>query len=1775
MNEEQIENGIEDVVSDTPAATKQKTTKKKITYTRVPMSDVTHSSAPEPTVEPTTEPVVETPVEATPAEATQMVNTTRPEPRATPTQHVNDNYPDAVTLTQSGGDAYIGGSVSPNSTVRASLRPMNQYAGDPFWLESNDRFSPVGDWTVKMPILNNDVKLSTTDIDKAAYQIATMYEGVPAEKFFGYEYTPLEDYHETWWSAGWGDMERNLANILANTRSSVVGLVSDEEAAKPKEQREQENREATDWGYGFNYLRRRAQEYLDYVNQLEPLPRTRTGEIVGAFGSAVPSALPMIASIPSGAVGGWLLGGAGSAVMSAVETLDTRDTVLQSGGTVDEAQRAQWKHLGVIGATEVASAVLGQYATRSLVRAAINRGASRALTAFAGAAGEVALAAPIDATTEVLQDKFGTIMAGQAGYESLFGWSREDWNTFYGTLLFAALTGGAGAVEGVNEYNKVADVTDNYLALTAQLKGQLLATAEKNGVKVTPEMSQKLDEIAMQIWQDPYKTIDDDMRSISQEFFDKMKDIDPKVLEQARSIVDVNRGETPESFQKVFKDFDKRVKSQPWFNDLSETEQQVVLGQMRGMAYVGAFFFGQSPSEIRIPTFEWADDLGNAGGQYQMPSQMENEERVNAELQEKRIKLLEMDLKALIDKKGPEFLNSEENQKAMQVLYEYLNKVIETGDTTWPSTKNENPKVQEIARGLITDSSVVDTFNKLADVTNELLQIRRARANGGRIISLPESARQVGTKQSYRPAVGKYDTTYGNPILANLNTLLHEFSHANDWNLNDKQIADLTDFADWYTSAIAEVFGKKFGGDVNAVVKGKKEDWFGFVKREMDYESPKNVTEARAQAVGRLLRKAKDYIGLTGKPAQYIQAVNALLQGADETFPMPNGLSEYMTAMKEFVKDNSTVIKRIRDKVPAERMNAAIKAYMGGEKEINWQGVTPRTLEEFAKAATYPLDADALQYALQAIGDTDITDFVDEALGDWEAAWDKVDERVKGKTESEQITDVRENEIDGGLDPEVITEGDIEDWEESQEMVQDALGFETIEKVVDDINEGHKKGPSEFQKKISKKFNGKTLQQSMDDFLAAMKEHKYVSTGTMLDFVRGIPSFLSAIGGEKLVHQFDLVKRYDDFANIAARFNEGLVQKLVGLFDGSRRKYEDYIRRAGVQKYQIQYLNPATKEKETRTVSKRELMSAVLYNEQPDSTKRIAMTVDDAEVRSHLDDFDIKFARTIRDVLAEDYRRIKEGMKGAQKVPENYFPIMDSYAQEKGATTIVNDIGRKHTDEPIGLVDVMKVMGGYMSRVAGTQSGYFAAVRRLNSILNYNARNEMTQEMLPEDLAMNAALDKLSTQIGQELRDRMGAYNYERFRDNIRDIIEHKNDDELKDSFASRIARNSMTKLIYGKVKQLAINVGNAFSFLGYEYNSYQSYLFGMLKALAHPVRSWRLAMENETLRNRRNLYRYNEYMEKNLSANSDNLVTYLANWATRKDIKSLEALTDLMIHIGTWTRRVFAEPLREGDFLGNVIGYAASYDAAKRALGSDEAARRSLAEFVNTRQSTSNQAVKGLMVRRANRAGFWGNIFAFTGEPTQKWGSVAQDVNRMLSGDLSVEAGTRDIVAQTLTQLAYVAVQSGLFMAAIMPLFGGKMSDDDWDKVYNNVYKELVGVLAGVGGPLTNAIVQPTLNQIIFDYDVNGMSLPGLAWLSSDTDYIKKGEFDKAFYDLLDVAGITSGLANAMSEASGAVRYSNAKNRKERNAGLWMMEGRSEGMANRLSNIKKKKKKR
>lgn len=1638
MNEE-LEQQQANILSASPVSNAANVKKPKITRQQELMTDVLYgegNTAPVPTD------MVDSGTVSTPSDVVDEA-TVEAQTRVLP----RSATPRGTSTLASGGKLYSG-------------TDLYGYDTDPYWTSYINRFTPVNTWTVDIPILKHGVSTNTTDPEELAAQIAMNYQGIPQDNFIGYEFAPHEEFTESLGSAFISGVAEGFDRMIVDGAWAVAGWVNPGKYGyQNAEERAAISRNSDLLGW--------AQEYLDKVEASPELKRTRLGDIVYGAGSVVAQMSPML--IP---YVGWTARGAMSAALGAGETLSTRDKVLELGGTPEEARWKSLAHFGTIGVTDMLTGGVTSGIQKMVVGAALRRGARKSATKIASTISAGVGGSAIDAVTENVQDKLGNIISGAEGWGQFLYWDRQNWNTFYSTLIVGALRLPAAYSEGGKAYEKKGkqDAAKNeYIGLVANLKDGLRKDAEKRGVNVPDAVWKSIDDMAMRIWENPEAEVKPNIEQIVQEMT-HVAVTNPAVAERAQAFVDSGRGK--ELSEEAMAAFDKRVEEtviEPYKEKLTEREKEVIRGSMRGMAYIGAYFFGQNPSDIKIPTL--GTNVGRtSGGNFRF----------------------------------------------------------------------------NIAQAL---------FGKQdgGEVNLRLNARQRAALAGQQVIS------------PYDILTGKHEIFYV------VNNILHEFSHANDWNMQGQIPINIAEFVDWYMGAIEDVFGQPEGridekrgeliDKVKSSVKTNAEkgslSYDGKNYNGNGYTRPENTTEWRAQAIGRLGKRAANYIGLRGLPADYVQAVNAILYGMQETAPQTQALTEYINAMRENVKKNSDVIKGIAGKNTTNQMRAIVSKYMGDGSAIEWFGQDASTLKSFASALQSPLDAQALDYVNKVFDGLDFgpKDFVDRAQQDFDLAWS--DEPIGVPDTSEQTNKNRTEQPDGG---NVDTSDGIEDWSgpnvESNELAEAA-------NVVNSVK-GKEQTP--FQKMIDHKFNNKSIMDSLRDAKNFIMKHKFVKFGFQLDSMRGIHAFLTALGGKEFEREYNLIGRYDDYGNRVIAYQKKLVDRLVNkLFGGSFAAYQDYVRAASVKKYTITYNNPLNGFKpEQRTYSKRELMYRLLMEEQEDSRERAAKTTDINEVKKYLDDTDIAFAYAHRDYLAADFKRVS----GGKKAIKNYFPIMDAKEYEKGNDRIINDFGRKQTESPIGLVDIMDVTGAYLSRVAGTESGYFAAVRRLNTVLNYDAKANEQSYMTPADMIANSELERQSYEIRKMVIDRIGRHDFDRLNGRIRDIIEHRYEQDLRSGLAAKASRNIIGTLLGGSLKQGSANVTNAFSFLGYEHVTLPQYVAGLIKALANPARSWRIAQANPTIRNRKDNYRYSEYMEQNLTANDENFMTYLANYATKKDWGTVENLSDLVIRAGVVLKKVFQSPVVVGDFLGNVIGYAAVYDSAVKALGSEEAAQADLATFINERQSTSNQAVKGLMVRQANRAGWYGSLFAFTGEPTQKFGTISQDLNRMLSGDLSIAKGTKDITAQMLAMTSFAAVQAGLITGMAAAAAGLAPDDEEWERIYDNFFREIIGVMMGVAGPLSNAVAQPMANQIFFDSKSQSLSIPALSELTADTERLKKGELDDLVTRLISLSGIAVGLPRAYTSAKGVHRFASGDT-QEKAAAKWQMEGRSEQYANYMAGIK------
>ena len=157
---------------------------------------------------------------------------------------------------------------------------------------------------------------------------------------------------------------------------------------------------------------------------------------------------------------------------------------------------------------------------------------------------------------------------------------------------------------------------------------------------------------------------------------------------------------------------------------------------------------------------------------------------------------------------------------------------------------------------------------------------------------------------------------------------------------------------------------------------------------------------------------------------------------------------------------------------------------------------------------------------------------------------------------------------------------------------------------------------------------------------------------------------------------------------------------------------------------------------------------------------------------------------------------------------------------------------------------------------------------------------------------------------------------------------------------------------------------------------------------------------------------------------------------------------------------------------------------------------------------------------------------------------------------------------------LSYVAVQSGLILAGLAAVFGGRKTEPDdkeWEKVFENIYRELLLQSASVLGPLAN-IGGNILDRLVYDRPTQGLSIPMMSLIETEIEHIRKGEYSDFLYLALSLAGIATGLPRAVTSIRGVARGASSKSSEQR-AAKYQALGHSEKFADRMAGVKKKKK--
>ena len=939
-------------------------------------------------------PATPTPKPLTTPEGTLFHSTQAP--KSEPVVELNDpvGHPDSVVIdsTQREWQQFEGGL--PGERVNANIRPLGSDDDvNEFYLETRSRFYPVAEYKIDAPWLleGANVRTDSTDPAKIAFQIATRYQGIDADKFIGYDRIP--EYAGVPW------IQAGINEILYSGGKNIQNLGLDAVARSSKKKAERD---------AF------VEQFKGYEAEIGPM---------GTFYSAVlgPDAPSEMTDdeVKGVAISSGLIDANNTAALD--DVVNRYKAVRNSGKTAYENTYKEWRNdpgwfgkylnrLEYDRADEKDSRGARIFATAggfigSKALPWLAAGATALATAGAGAGPAAAAAAAATA---------GGIAGAGMGYADAIstvdhaindlGMGYDDamdvfWkDAAQKTVSEAAL----GALSGVLQTAVVGTaIARGASAARAALYGAAAATGFEAATGGATEILQDRVTEAL-LGNRPWETVLD--TNMTKEEWD--------LIYAALLTSWMGGGATYRGMRRAAQNRidDQNAKVASFMDYVGKVKD--VLTQ-NGMEDTSAVDF-MANYIIRNGESNLQNDIRSV-----MQGFVDRAENIDPDtLERARQDLANMD-----------------SDEGMQAAFDRLSQNIDERLTNIENTSERN-----LVKGAVLGTAMMlsyfsgDPYNAF----NTVMAPERINSLSRRLANEYNRDNRVGAYTTNETG-GTYWVRPDSNLPRFLSIVAHEMSHYQDSMLAGKIDPNLlAEFTDFYLNEInfaysdmtsfrshiqdLERFFSSEGPNANANgavnyegnSRAMSEARATAVQTAIQDTAPKDLTQGTSSdEIARLYDRAAQFLGVRGKAADYIRAVNFLLNAVNSVSPTENAVQQYLQAQADYVKKNSSAIKAVIKRAGGpEEFRAVVSEYLKGNRDIKWKGMDGKTVEELASLANGPMDAEAFQELSRVVGEDNKPDFVQLAQRQFASLADDSKEyaedmaRVAASTE-EQIAATR------------------------------------------------------------------------------------------------------------------------------------------------------------------------------------------------------------------------------------------------------------------------------------------------------------------------------------------------------------------------------------------------------------------------------------------------------------------------------------------------------------------------------------------------------------------------------------------------------------------------------------------------------------------------------------------------------------------------------------------------------------------------------------------------
>lgn len=595
-----------------------------------------------------------------------------------------------------------------------------------------------------------------------------------------------------------------------------------------------------------------------------------------------------------------------------------------------------------------------------------------------------------------------------------------------------------------------------------------------------------------------------------------------------------------------------------------------------------------------------------------------------------------------------------------------------------------------------------------------------------------------------------------------------------------------------------------------------------------------------------------------------------------------------------------------------------------------------------------------------------------------------------------------------------------------------------------------------------------------------------------------VMSTLDWLGGKELVEQFDLVNAERVWNNERFAIQEATQTKAMKEMGKNAIQMEAFYNDMARGRVKI-----TEADGKVRVLNGFEMMDVLLNDEQPFAKERGALAFQDGQagvdaVIAAMTPEMKQYAHLMRDKIAELREEYQKTLGKRFRDWENYWPVTDARGQLLSKNRVFSDYSRDTGAKgKLQIRDAREKFNMYVNRVALAKSGYYKQLTLLRSMIA--GVPERFSEISGDEVALAARLEEGNIKINTMIQDALGEDGVMKFLEAIDTLLRSPTQDIVsfnKGVLGKAVANARISRLVWAPISW-AKNATNIFLQANADPDGSASYWKGMANALSNPKEAWNFMMQFPSIRNRLKGITVDEFLQA--TNVSPSMLNDLANMINNGNSTPSKAMAQLAA-IAKMANRTGQSFMLLGDAFGNVFGlYGYASKLMTKYNGDIDMVDRALHDHIVHTQSSTLRSVKSSFHRKLLALPIVGGLASFTGDPVQKFNTMAHNIAQAIVGEKTFGEASRAVLPIVMSTIAFIMASVGI----------GDLWDDNEEndaEVYNALNNELISQALGFT-PLSN-VLAPAVKKLFGMQDA-GMNTPFTSMMNDTAAAINKGKWE------------------------------------------------------------------